>query len=88
MPRSAPETTAMGRVPAEAGRIIVGAATTTPEVRESPPKLAYTIPELCEASGISRAMIYREIKAQRLKVKKVGARTVIPVDEARAWMKV
>ena len=48
----------------------------------APSKLAYTIPELSEAFGVSRAMLYREIKAERLKVKKVGKRTLVPVDEA------
>jgi len=52
------------------------------------PKLAYTIAELCQASGISRAKVYEEIKAKRLRIKKVGARTVVPVDEARAWLKI
>lgn len=55
---------------------------------EHPPKLAYTITELCAATGISRAMVYKEIRAERLKVKKIGARTLIPIDEARAWMKI
>jgi protein NirF len=63
--------------------------TIQPAERETaPPKLAYTIPELCQASGLSRAMVYREIKAERLKVKKVGTRTLVPIDEAKAWMKV
>jgi excisionase family DNA binding protein len=55
--------------------------------QEALPKLAYTIREFCKATGVSRAMVYREIKAERLKVKKVGTRTLVPVDEAWAWMK-
>lgn len=57
-------------------------------VAENSPKLAYTIPELCAATGISRAMVYKEIRAERLKVKKIGARTLVPIDEAKAWIKI
>jgi len=62
--------------------------TTQADRSETVPKLAYTIPELCAATGISRAMVYKEIRAERLKVKKVGTRTLVPVDEAGAWMKI
>jgi excisionase family DNA binding protein len=55
---------------------------------DTQPKLAYTVDELCRACGISRAKLYEEIKAQRLKVKKIGTRTLIPIDEAKAWLKV
>ncbi|MGE5515981.1 MAG: helix-turn-helix domain-containing protein [Bacteroidota bacterium] len=65
-----------------------GAEASDPAAAENSPKLAYTIPELCAATGISRAMVYKEIRAERLKVKKIGARTLIPIDEAKAWMKI
>lgn len=51
-------------------------------------KLVYTIDELCQAVGISRATVYKEIKEQRLRVRKVGKRTLVPVDEVRAWLKI
>ena len=51
------------------------------------PKLAYTIPELCEAVGISRAKLYEEIRAKRLKIKKVGTRTVVSIEAAQAWLR-
>ncbi len=54
---------------------------------EMPPKLAYTIQEFCEAVGLSKGMIYKEIRAERLKIKKVGARTLVPIEAAQAWMK-
>jgi len=50
-------------------------------------KLAYTIAELCQVVGISRATIYKEIKAERLRIRKVGKRTLVPADEVRAWLK-
>jgi hypothetical protein len=31
-------------------------------------------------------MIYRELKAGRLKAKKLGRRTIIPEHEERAWL--
>lgn len=58
------------------------------EATDPPTRIAYTIDELCQVVGISRAMIYKEIKAQRLRVRKVGKRTVVPVDEVRAWLKI
>ncbi len=58
-----------------------------PAAKDGPPKLAYTIQEFCEAVGLSKGMIYKEIRAERLKVKKVGARTLVPIEEAQAWMK-
>jgi excisionase family DNA binding protein len=51
-------------------------------------KLVYTINELCQVVGISRATVYKEIKEQRLRVRKVGKRTLVPVDEVRAWLKI
>jgi hypothetical protein len=41
------------------------------------PPIAYTIHTITEMSGLSRATIFRELKAGRLKAKKVGARTLV-----------
>ncbi|MGE5516180.1 MAG: helix-turn-helix domain-containing protein [Bacteroidota bacterium] len=61
----------------------------TGEAEQSPlAKLVYTIDELCQVVGISRATVYKEIKEQRLRVRKVGKRTLVPVDEVRAWLKI
>lgn len=45
--------------------------------RQSLEKLAYRIPEAVAATGISRTGIYELIKAGRLRVRKVGTRTLI-----------
>lgn len=45
--------------------------------RHSLEKLAYRIPEAVAATGISRSGIYELIKSGRLRVRKVGARTLI-----------
>ena len=49
-------------------------------------KLAYTIPELVCASGAGRSKIYQEIAAGRLKVKKLGKRTIALRGDAVAWL--
>jgi predicted DNA-binding transcriptional regulator AlpA len=49
-------------------------------------KLAYTIPELVSASGAGRSKIYQEIAAGRLKVRKLGKRTLALHDDATAWL--
>ena len=50
------------------------------------PKLAYSIREACEASGLGRTTIYRQIKGGRLQVVHVGARTVIPAHSLHALL--
>lgn len=49
-------------------------------------KRAYGVDEFCRAYGIGRNRAYQEIEAGRLRVAKVGRRTLIPVDEAEAWL--
>lgn len=49
-------------------------------------KLAYTIPELVSASGAGRSKIYEEIAAGRLKVRKLGKRTLALHEDATAWL--
>jgi excisionase family DNA binding protein len=53
----------------------------------APTKLALSIAEFCEAVGIGRTTAYLEIKSGRLRVSKCGKRTLITVDEARAWLR-
>ena len=40
-------------------------------------KLAYTIPEAVDASGISRSTLYTYIKAKQIPVVTIGPRTLI-----------
>ncbi|RDD63830.1 helix-turn-helix transcriptional regulator [Ferruginivarius sediminum] len=49
-------------------------------------RLAYTIPELVEASGLGRTTIYGEIRDGRLRVIKVRRRTLVRAEDARAWL--
>jgi excisionase family DNA binding protein len=48
-------------------------------------KMAYRVEEFAEAHGLGRPTVYEEIRAGRLKVAKVGRRTVITTEAARDW---
>lgn len=49
-------------------------------------KLAYSIDEAAQASSVGRSLLYDEIRARRLRATKVGRRTIIAVDDLRAWL--
>lgn len=48
--------------------------------------LAITIAEACSAAGISRSSIYEAIRRGELTAVKFGAKTLIRVDDLRAWL--
>ena len=50
-------------------------------------KRAYSINEFGEAFGPGHTLTYQEIRAGRLKAKKVGRKTVILHDDAEDWAK-
>lgn len=50
-------------------------------------KRMLSIPEFVEQHGVSRSTVYREIKANRLRVVRVGRRTLVARADADAWMK-
>jgi len=50
-------------------------------------KRAFSIAEFCSRYGIGRTSAYAEIKANRLPIVKVGARTLVLADAAEAWLK-
>lgn len=43
-------------------------------------KMAYTINEACEVSGLGRTSIYQLVKEKRLTIHKRGARSLIMAD--------
>jgi hypothetical protein len=49
-------------------------------------RLAYTIPDLVRGTGAGRSKIYEEIAAGRLKVRKLGSRTLVLHGDAMAWL--
>ena len=48
--------------------------------------LAYPFREFCRQAGISYAQGYVEINAGRLKAHKLGTKTMIRAEDARAWL--
>lgn len=49
------------------------------------PRHFYRIPEFAAEHRVGRSTVYREIKAGRLRVKKVGRSTLISAEDAAAW---
>ena len=48
--------------------------------------LAVSIPEAARLSGCGRSTLYAEISRGNLKIRKVGRRTIIAMDDLRAWL--
>ena len=49
-------------------------------------RLAYTIPQAVQCSGLSRSAIYHALKAGRLTARKAGRRTLIEDRELRRFI--
>jgi len=47
---------------------------------------AMSVDEFCERYDVGRTKAYEEIFAGRLKARKLGKRTLIPISEAEAWL--
>jgi hypothetical protein len=47
---------------------------------------AYDMRGFCRCYGIGRTLAYDEIKSGRLRVKKVGRRTLVARDDAEDWL--
>lgn len=50
--------------------------------------LAYSINDACRVSGIGRTTLYGLISKGEIKVRKVGARTLVPAESLRAFLSV
>lgn len=50
------------------------------------PRITLTIREACEVSGIGPTKLYAALKDKELQRIKVGRRTLIRVDELKAWL--
>ncbi len=50
-------------------------------------KRAFNIEEFCHRYGVGRTTFYEEIKSGRLRMVKVGKRSLITADAAEAWLK-
>jgi len=47
---------------------------------------ALSVDEVAKWAGVGRVKVYAEIKAKRLKVVKLGRRTIVRADDAKAWL--
>lgn len=54
--------------------------------KPSPPKLAYSVREAVEATSLSKTYLYNAISTGRLKVNRVGSRSLIPADVLKAFI--
>lgn len=52
----------------------------------TPSKLGYSIREACQASSLGRTTLYTHIAAGRLRVTRVGGRTIIPAENLHAFI--
>lgn len=58
----------------------------TSALKPTPPKLAMSISEFCEAHGFSVALFHKlRKKGQTPRLMKLGARTLISTEAAAAW---
>ncbi len=48
-------------------------------------RLGFTVEQFAEAHGIGRTLVYAEAKAGRLKLAKVGRRSIVTVEAAASW---
>lgn len=48
--------------------------------------IAMPIPDAARISGVGRSTIYSEIAKGNLKIVKIGRRTVVRMDDLRAWL--
>lgn len=53
-------------------------------IKHDPPKMGFSIREACQATSLGRTSIYNHIAAGRLRVVRVGGRTIIPADSLYA----
>jgi hypothetical protein len=47
---------------------------------------ALSVRRFCESVGIGRTRFYHEVKAGRLRIRKVGRRTIVTADDAEEWL--
>ena len=50
------------------------------------PVLAYTVEDFAASTGLGRTRLYAAIKAKQLRAKKYGKRTIILVEDGRAFL--
>ena len=48
-------------------------------------RVNWRVDDFCRAHGIGRTYFYDEVKRGEIKPIKIGKRTLVPVNEAKAW---
>lgn len=57
------------------------------QIEHTKPKRAFSIDEFCDRYGPRKTKTFEELKAGRLRGRKIGRRTVITEDDAEAWLR-
>ena len=57
----------------------------TASATTAPARRARTVKQFCADYGVGKTLTYAEIKAGRLRARKVGSKTVILHDDSEAW---
>ena len=52
----------------------------------TPAKLAYSLTELTNLLGLGRSTLYNEVKAGRLRLSKIGTRSIILADDLAEYL--
>lgn len=47
---------------------------------------AFTVNEFCNWASIGRSKAYQEVQEGRLKLRKIGRKSVVTVQDAEAWL--
>jgi hypothetical protein len=50
------------------------------------PKGAYSVTEFMAWASIGRTKFYQEVNSGKLKIRKIGAKTVVTATDADAWL--
>ena len=60
---------------------------TSPPIASPSSPAAMTVPEFCKWARLGRTAVYREVKSGRLVLRKVGAKSLVLVADAEAWLR-
>ena len=53
-------------------------------IKHDPLKIGYSIREACQASSLGKTTLYSHIAAGRLRVTRIGGRTIVPAENLHA----
>jgi hypothetical protein len=64
-----------------------GAANAPPMEATAKVKLAYSVKEFCDETSIGKTMFYELVKTKKIRVTKIGSRSIITGAEATRFLK-